>query len=73
LTDVVAAKLYVLTRSKEPTAGYQDQKSYCLGEPQADGSCAAGDTVGPFNDRFKRHVFTTSINLTNISGRRDTP
>jgi type IV pilus assembly protein PilW len=73
LANVVAVKLYVLTRSKEPTAGYTDSKTYCLSEPQANGTCAAGDTVGPFSDSYKRHVFTTSINLTNISGRRDTP
>jgi Tfp pilus assembly protein PilW len=73
LANAVAVKLYVLTRSKEATAGYTDAKTYCLGEPLGDGTCAAGDTIGPFNDRFKRHVFATSINLTNISGRRDTP
>jgi type IV pilus assembly protein PilW len=29
--------------------------------------------LGPFNDHYKRHVFSTSVRLTNISGRRETP
>ncbi len=73
LTNVVAVKLYLLARSKETTPGYTDQKTYCVGEPQPDGTCAPGDTAGPFNDHYKRHVFTTSVRLTNVSGRRDTP
>jgi type IV pilus assembly protein PilW len=34
------------------------------------GSAAA---VGPFNDGYKRHLFTQTIRLTNISMRRETP
>lgn len=63
LANVVAAKIYVLARSKEPSPGYTDTKTYTLG----------GTTLGPFNDGYKRHVFSTSIRLNNVSGRRETP
>jgi type IV pilus assembly protein PilW len=30
-------------------------------------------TVGPFNDAFRRHLFTSAVRLANISGRREIP
>ena len=63
LTNTVAVKLYVLARNREVTRGYIDTKTYSLGNT----------TLGPFNDGFKRHVFTTSVRLTNVSTRRETP
>ncbi len=47
LSNVTAVKIYVLVRSREPTPGYTDTKTYTLG----------GTTLGPFNDEFKRHVY----------------
>jgi type IV pilus assembly protein PilW len=73
LMNVVAVKLYVLVRSRDPSRGYTDSKVYCLGEPAADGSCPTVNTIAAANDHFKRHVFTTSMRLNNISGRRETP
>jgi len=63
LTDVVSVKLHVLARALVPTQGYTDTKTYSLG----------GTTLGPFNDQFKRHTFSTTVRLHNISGRRETP
>ena len=63
LTNVVAVKLYVLARNRELTRGYTDSKTYNLGST----------TLGPFNDQFKRHAFSTSVRLINISTRRETP
>lgn len=63
LTNVAAVKLYVLARANLATPGYTDTKTYTLGST----------TLGPFNDSFKRHVFSTTVRLTNISGRRETP
>jgi prepilin-type N-terminal cleavage/methylation domain-containing protein len=72
LANVVAVKLYVLARSRDITPGYTDAKSYCLGEPNADGSCPAASTIAAANDQYKRHAFSTSVRLINISGRRET-
>lgn len=63
LMNVVAVKLYVLVRNDVVTPGYTDVKTYNLGNT----------TLGPFNDGFKRHLFTQTIRLVNISSRRETP
>jgi len=64
LMNLTAVKLHVLARSREPSQGHSDTKTYALD---------AGTTLGPFNDSFQRHVFVTTIRLPNISGRRITP
>lgn len=63
LANVVTVKLYVLARSRDETPGHVDKKTYTLGTT----------TLGPFNDNFKRHVFSTTVRLNNVSGRRETP
>jgi Tfp pilus assembly protein PilW len=73
LMNVVAVKLYVLARARDITPGYQDQKSYCLGEPDEDGACPTDSQVAAKNDGYKRHVFMTTVRLMNISGRRESP
>lgn len=61
--NVVAVRIHVLARALEPTPGYTDTKTYRLGDK----------AMGPFNDGFKRHVFSTTVRLANPAGRRDTP
>ncbi len=63
LTNTVGAKLYFLVRSETKTPGYIDTKTYTLGSA----------TLGPFNDGYKRHLFTQTVRLSNISTRRETP
>ena len=63
LINVVAAKIYVLARADKVSPGYTDTKTYSLGST----------TLGPFNDGFKRHVFSTTVRLINVSNRRETP
>jgi len=64
LANTVAVKLYILARADVATPGYTDTKDYKLGSPAA---------IGPFNDSFKRHVFSTTVRLNNVAGRRETP
>jgi type IV pilus assembly protein PilW len=61
--NTVAVKIYVLARGDSPSPSYVDTKTYQMGST----------TMGPFNDRYKRHLFTQTIRLTNVSGRRETP
>lgn len=63
LTNVTAVRLHILARSREPSQGLTDTKTYALGDL----------VLGPFNDSFQRHAFTTTVRLPNISGRRVTP
>lgn len=73
LMNTVAVKVYVLIRSENTTAGYTDSKVYCL----SSSGCPAGEspsrTLGPFGDGYKRHLFTQTVRLNNISARRETP
>lgn len=63
LINVVSLKLYVVARSLETSPGHTDTRTYNLGSA----------TIGPFNDRYKRHAFTTAVRLVNVTGRRETP
>jgi type IV pilus assembly protein PilW len=63
LVNTVAVKIYVLVRADNITAGYTDTKTYALGTT----------TLGPFNDRYKRHLFQQTIRMQNVSSRRETP
>lgn len=67
LANVVAVRIWVLARSDQPTPGYVDRKTYTLG------SEGGGQSLGPFNDGYKRHVFSTTVRLVNVTGRRETP
>lgn len=59
--NVMSVRVSVLARNNELTAGYKDTKTYSLGST----------SVGPFNDQYKRHVYSAVIRLNNPSGRRE--
>jgi type IV pilus assembly protein PilW len=63
LANTVAVRIYVLVRTEQTTPGYIDRKTYNLGST----------SLGPFDDAYKRHLFTQTIRLNNISTRRETP
>ncbi|CAL94794.1 putative type 4 pilus biogenesis protein [Azoarcus olearius] len=58
--NVMGVKVWILARAPETTRGYKDEKTYTLG----------AKTSGPFNDEYKRHVFSTYIEFTTPAGRR---
>jgi type IV pilus assembly protein PilW len=61
---VVAAKIFLLARNTETTPGYINDRIYSLksGVPDPGGT--------PFNDNYKRHVYSSTTMATNIAGRR---
>jgi type IV pilus assembly protein PilW len=61
--SVVSVKINLLIRAPQVTAGHLDNKRYSLG----------GIAVGPLNDNFKRHVFSTEVRLLNLAGPREVP
>jgi type IV pilus assembly protein PilW len=69
LVNVTAIRLYVLVRSEKSSPGHVDTKKYCLASVCTD----PADYMGPFNDGYKRHLFTQTIRLTNVASRRETP
>jgi type IV pilus assembly protein PilW len=67
---VVAVKAFLLARNVEPTPGYVDGKKYSLNSAGDELTDASGTAITPFNDSFKRHVYTSTVMATNIAGRK---
>lgn len=63
-TNVVSARINFIAVSTQLTARYVDIKTYNLGLAGA---------VGPFNDPFKKHLFTGLARMIDVSGRREIP
>lgn len=61
--DVISVRIHILARTTETSENHNDDKQYQL----------AGVTYGPYNDAYKRHVFTTEVRPTNVAGRREIP
>jgi type IV pilus assembly protein PilW len=61
----VAVKINVLTRNLTVTRGFTDTKTYTLGLTAA----GVANVVGPFNDGYKRHMYSSVAKLYNPSGR----
>jgi type IV pilus assembly protein PilW len=60
--NVVAVNVSLLVRNPTETRGYEDEKTYDLG---------LQGSVGPFNDQFKRHVYTSGVRVVNVSARKE--
>jgi type IV pilus assembly protein PilW len=63
LANTVAARINILARASSQTPDWTDTKHYTVG----------GDVLGPYNDRYKRHVYTQTVRLNNVSMRREVP
>lgn len=62
--NVVAVKIHLLARNTSLSPDYTDGKTYNLGN-NADG---AANTVGPFNDHYRRQPFNALVKTINIRG-----
>lgn len=74
--NVLAVRLNVLARNSSESRDHTDTKVYALGlnddgtercalDANDDGTCEA------FGDKYKRHVYQTSVRLNNPAGRRE--
>lgn len=61
--DVMAIKLFLVTRDLQTTSGYTDTKSFVMGS----------QTVAAAGDAYRRRLSATTIKLVNMSGRREAP
>lgn len=61
--DVVSAKVYVIARDLQDAPNYTNNDTFTLGTK----------TVAAFADHVKRNVASTTVRLTNVSGRRELP
>lgn len=58
--NVMGARVHLLARNTVVTQNYSDSRTYVLGD----------ETVGPMNDGYKRHVYSTAVQFVNPSWRR---
>lgn len=63
-SNVMAVRIHVLARTTEASAGWTDTRTYALG---------LVTSAGPFNDHYKRHVYSTVVRLNNPSSLREMP
>lgn len=61
---VMAVRIHVLARSINATGGWKDTRTYDMGLSGA---------VGPFNDGYKRSVYSTVVRLNNLAGPKEQP
>lgn len=61
--DVVAVRIWLLARNQVITQGYTDERSYVLGSESA---------YTP-NDGYKRQLYTSTVRMNNVAGRRENP
>ncbi|MGO4701185.1 PilW family protein [Dyella sp. 2RAB6] len=60
--NITAVRVTVLARNLDPTTGWNDTRTYDLGRATAD---------GPYNDSYKRHVYSAVARLWNVGGVRE--
>ena len=63
-SNVVAVRLYLIVRSREPVVGHVDAMTFDLG---LNGSLAAA------GDGYKRHIHTSLVRVMNVAGARELP
>lgn len=63
--DVVMVKIYLVVRNDQPSSGYRDTKSYTV----------AGGTYTVPGDKInhRRNLYTRTVSMRNIAGRREVP
>ncbi|AIF47229.1 PilW family protein [Dyella japonica] len=66
--NVTAVRVSLLARNTDPTVGWNDTRTYNLGRTTVDGGQT---TDGPYNDTYKRHVYTTLARVWNTGGLRE--
>lgn len=60
--NVTAVRVTVLARNLDPTTGWNDIRTYDLGRATPD---------GPYNDSYKRHVYSAVARVWNVGGVRE--
>lgn len=65
--NAMTVSISLLSKSTEATPGYKDTKTYMVGKNAA----SVAQTVGPFNDQYKRHVYDGVVRINNPAGRRE--
>ena len=75
--NAVSAKIFLIARNTEKSAGFTDTKTYPVATPITSASGVnlngTGLVYGPYNDNYKRHAYNSEVRLQNLSSRRENP
>ena len=63
-SNVVAVRLYLIARTRDPAPGHVDATAFDLG---------LHGTLEAAGDGFKRHIHTTLVRVMNVAGAREVP
>jgi len=63
-SKVTAVRAHILAVNLEPTLGHKDDKEYDMGSGKP-------NTVGPFGDQYKRHIYAAVVSLPNRTGPKE--
>jgi type IV pilus assembly protein PilW len=73
-SNIVTARIDMLVRNPEPSAGFTDTKDYQLGvDPTVNTSPAVTITAASLDPTYRRHVYSAEIRLVNLSSRKEIP
>lgn len=61
-SNVTAVRINLLASTLKPSSGWKDDRTYDLGR---------GTQSGPFNDGYKRHVYSEVARVANVAGPRE--
>jgi len=73
-SNIVTARIDMLVRNPEPSAGYTDTKTYSLGvDPTVNTNPAITVSPTSLDTTYRRHVYSAEIRLVNMSSRKEIP
>jgi type IV pilus assembly protein PilW len=74
MSNVVTARIDLLVRNPEPSAGFTDTKTYLLGvDPVVNTNPSVTIPATILNQSYRRHVYSAEIRLVNLSSRKEIP
>ena len=74
MSNIVTARIDMLVRNPEPSAGYTDTKTYALGvDPTVNTNPAITIPASSLDATYRRHVYSAEIRLVNMSSRKEIP
>ncbi|HZE61704.1 MAG TPA: PilW family protein [Burkholderiales bacterium] len=74
MSNIVTARIDMLVRNPEPSAGFTDTKTYALGvDPVVNTNPSVTIPATILNQAYRRHVYSAEIRLVNLSSRKEIP
>ena len=74
MSNIVTARIDMLVRNPEPSAGFTDTKTYYLSvDPVVNTNPAVTIPATILDQSYRRHVYSAEIRVVNLSSRKEIP